>query len=187
MTKLVDELYKKPKRDKGHDAAYFHRYPPNTTHQADLLMLPFDKGYKYALVVTDIGSRLSDAEPIKNKESETVLKALKKIYKRGILEMPSSLEFDQGSEFKSVVTEYLEDNGVKIRRAKPYRHRQQAIVERKNQTIGTALHKRMTEEELQLGIPSTQWVDDLPELITNINDHVKKKKIPKINLVYIQI
>ena len=105
MTKLVDELFKKPKKDKGHDAAYFHPCPPNKTHQADLLMLPLDKGYKYALVVTDIGSRLSDAEPIKNKESETVLKALKKIYKRGILETPDSIDFDQGTEFKSVVTE----------------------------------------------------------------------------------
>jgi len=44
----------------------------HSTHQADLLFLPHDRGYKYALVVVDLGSRLVDAAPLKSKKADEV-------------------------------------------------------------------------------------------------------------------
>ena len=48
---------------------------PGYIYQADLLFLPNDEGYKYALVVVDIGSGLCDAEPLKSKKTTEVKSA----------------------------------------------------------------------------------------------------------------
>ena len=174
--RLIDELYKKPVRETGVNAARFLPQPPHVINQADLLYMPSDDGYKYALVVVDIGTRLTDAEPIKTKDAQTVLNALKRIYNRGILKQPKRFEVDNGKEFKGVLSDWLESKHVSIRYAKPYRHRQQAIVERRNQMIGIDLFKLMTAEELQTGHPSRQWTKELPVIIDNMNSKQKTKK-----------
>jgi transposase InsO family protein len=110
--------------------------------------MPNDDGYKYALVIVDIYDRKTDAEPIKDKTTKSVLDAFKKIYERHILKIPKWLHVDAGSEFKSDVKKWLENEGVTIRIAQPGRHRQQAIVERRNKLIATILFKRMVAEEL---------------------------------------
>ena len=48
-------------------------------HQADILFLPSDRGYKYLLVVVDISTRLIDAEQLKDKNASSVVKGFKKI------------------------------------------------------------------------------------------------------------
>jgi hypothetical protein len=178
-TKIVNELFKKPKRDKGDNVPKFLKYLPDEVQQADLLFLPNDGGYKYALVVVDLGSNLTDAEPLKIKSSERVLDAFIKIYKKGILKIPKKIEVDSGTEFKGSVGKWFENRGVVVRVAKPYRHRQQAMVERKNQIIGTALFKRMTEQEILTDHPSVEWTDDINSVIKNLNIKQKKKKIIK--------
>ena len=79
-------------------------YRPGNTHQADLLYLPTDeKGYKYLLVVIDIGSGIMDARPLKVRDGNTVLKAFQDIYiKHKYLNQPKFIQTDNGSEFKSV-------------------------------------------------------------------------------------
>src|ERR1700733_10481387 len=182
MANLVLELYKKPRKDKGKNAPRFLSYPPNKKQQADLLFLPGDNGFKYALVVVDLGSRFTDSEPIKNKKSENLVKAFQTIYNRGILQIPKRLEVDAGLEFKGELSKWFKEKGAKIRVAKPHRHRQQAIVERRNQSIGKELFKRMTAQELLTGEPSTQWTDDLPEVIKKLNE--KKRKPVKLTGEY---
>jgi hypothetical protein len=176
---IVNELYKKPKRDKGVNAPRFQRPSPNTEQQADLLFLPDDNGFKYCLVVADVGSRLTDAQPIKDKTNANVLKAFQLIYKRNILSLPKQIDFDQGTEFKGTVAKWFEGKGIIVHLSVAYRHRQQGIVERKNQTIGKQLFMRMTEEELLTGVPSRQWISDLPKVIMNMNKKVTETKIPK--------
>jgi hypothetical protein len=180
MSDIVNELYRKPKKDKGVNAPTFQSYPPGMVQQADLLFLPDDDGKKYALVVVDIGSRLTDAEPMKDKKSSNIVKALKKIYARKKLKIPRKIEVDSGTEFKGETLKWLKQKKVKVRVAKPYRHRQQAIVERKNQYIGKELFKRMTAQEILTGETSRQWVDDLPEVIDKLNKmkSVTKKRKP---------
>ena len=72
----------------------------DSIHQADLLFLPNDDGYKYALVVVDVATGDTDAEPIKNKTPRDVMNAIKNIYERKYLNVPTfELVVDSGNEF----------------------------------------------------------------------------------------
>jgi hypothetical protein len=175
----LSNLFKKPKKDTGLSSPHYNfAYSPNVSHQADLLFLPDDRGYRYALVVTDIANRLSDAEPLKTKNSDEVAEAFYKIYQRGILELPKAIKMDDGSEFKGEVKKWFKRNGVHVSYAKPGRHRQLAMVERTNLFIGRALLKRMLAQELLTGQPSTKWVKILPWVINTINAFRYRKPPP---------
>jgi hypothetical protein len=175
-----------PKKDHGVDIPHITVFEPNWVQQADILYLPNDNGYKYCLVVVDAANRMTDAEPLKEKTANAVLDAFKKIYSRKILKMPHRLDVDSGAEFKGAVKKYFKSNGVGMRVAKPGRHRQQAMVERRNQIIGTALFKRMQAQELLTGETSTEWIEDLPKLIKALNkvqgkkNKKKKEKEPNV-------
>lgn len=173
-------LFKKPPREKPEQMAHFNQtYSANVDHQADLLFLPNDGGYKYALVVTDVATRLSDAEPLRNKESKDVVKAIDKIYKRGILKEPQVLTVDSGTEFKGAFLTYLNKNKIGVKVAKPNRHRQVAMVERTNHYLAKGLFMRMQAQELLTGQTSREWVDDLPKFIEYINKK-RERKPPKV-------
>ncbi|EGG22990.1 hypothetical protein DFA_05120 [Cavenderia fasciculata] len=83
------------------------------------VILPNDNGFKYALVVVDLASRLTDAEPLQNKTAKEVRDAFIKIYKRGILK-PNIIQMDPGTEFKGNLCQgdscELLDLGTKIRK-----------------------------------------------------------------------
>ena len=76
------QLYKKPLKDQGKAIPSTNHVEPLAVCQADLLYLPEDDGYKYCLVMCDIGSGLNDAVPLKERDAETVLKAFKTIRAR---------------------------------------------------------------------------------------------------------
>ncbi|EGG23142.1 hypothetical protein DFA_05272 [Cavenderia fasciculata] len=76
--------------------------------QADLLFLPDDNGFKYALVVVDLASRLT--EPFQNKTAKEVRDEFIKIYKRGVLKQPNIIQMDPGTEFKGATKQYFEQN-----------------------------------------------------------------------------
>ena len=173
---LLANLYKTPHRERGSDMAHFQTLMPNTIHQADLVFLPHDHGYKYLLVVIDACNRKFDAIPLKVKESDVVAKAFKVIYEEhNILKFPKLMQFDNGSEFKGDVKDYFYNHEVDCRYAPTARHRMQGLVERLNQTIGTLLMKRMTSEELLTHQPSVKWVSDVGELIEVLNENRNKK------------
>ena len=170
----LHSLYKRPVHETGLDVPTFQVFAPNYYHQADLLFMPTDNSYKYILVVTDVHSHKTDAEPLKSKEHIPIIAAFERIYfKHKILKKPLVITFDSGNEFKN---HWVKDFFAKIhttcRYALPNRHRQQALVERKNQQIGSILHKRMTNQELLTGEPSREWVDDLKPLINVLNQHL---------------
>ena len=152
---------------------HFQRVEPNIYQQADLLFLPNDKGYKYALTVVDVGSDMSDSEPLKTKEQDEIIKAFNTIYKREYINYPKVMQVDSGKEFGSKVKQYFLTKKIGYRVAQVGRHRQQAKVERWNQIIGTALMKRMSAQELLTEKTSRAWVQDLPLLIKALN---RKKK-----------
>ena len=151
---------------------------PGIIHQADLLFIPNDNGYKYALVVVDLGSRLCQAEPLKDKTSKEVLKAIRKIYNYSkVLKLPKRLEVDDGSEFKSIFKKYFEHNLIKItmRVSKPNRSRMQCVVERYNGMIAKAIFEILHALEIQTGETQTQWVEDLQIIVSEINKRAKKR------------
>ena len=166
-------LFKKPSKEKKNEMPRFYNFEENDTHQADLLYLPDDGGYKYCLVIVDIATRKVDAEPLKNRSAADVLNAMKKIYnnyKRKILQTPDKLIVDSGTEFKGPFLKYLTYNKIHVKKALRGRHRQLALVERKNQIIGRILFMRMFAQELLTGETSKEWVKDLPKIIQKINE-----------------
>lgn len=181
----LHNLHIKPKRENDDEAPHAQIFEPNVIHQADLLFLPNDKGYRYALVVVDLHNKKTDAQPLKTKDSLEVREAFKKIYARTYLDIPFQIEVDDGNEFKGDVKKYFDQENVRVRVAPPGRHRSQAFVERKNQEIGTILLKRMTAQELLTGERNNEWTEDLPKLIALMNKHTKavKTEISKTPIV----
>ena len=172
--KLLHSLYQIPKKESGKEMAKYQVFREGY-QQSDILFLPNDNKYKYALVVTDIHSHVTDAQQLTNKSSVSVADAFEVIYKRKILKKPISMTCDSGSEFKGEVKKYFEEWGdVFLRYAETNRHKQVALVENKNKNIGSTLHKLMSLLELQTGKESRNWVKYLPDVISSMNDNLTK-------------
>ena len=184
----VDKLLTKPRRDKKNLTKYpTTQYVKDFIHQLDILFMPYDEHNKerYALVCIDMSSRLIDAEPLKNKDSSSVVSGLKQIYKRKILKQPNQIDTDAGSEFKGAFHTYLMSNNIKHKVALPNRHSQVALAENANKRIAKPLFKRMLEEEILTGESSISWKDDLYDIVKEINKKTiirnkKKKKSEKV-------
>ena len=186
---FVDKLLTKPRRDKKNLTHYpTTQYEKDFIHQIDILFMPYDEHNKerYALVCIDMSSRLIDAEPLKNKDSPSVVSGLKQIYKRKILKQPNQIDTDAGSEFKGAFHTYLMSNNIKHKVALPNRHSQVALAENANKRIAKPLFKRMLEEEILTGESSISWKDDLYDIVKEINKKTiirnkKKKKSANVN------
>jgi hypothetical protein len=176
---LIGNLFKVPTKDKGLNKPHYQITKPHLVQQADLLYLPNDGGYKYALVIVDAGNSYVDAQPLKSKNSAEVAKAFQTIYERKILKMPEKLEVDPGTEFKADVLKWLDEQDIKVRVG---RHRQQAYVESANKTIGSILAKTMASREALTGDQSVEWIHDLPKLIALMNKKAKKRKRKALKL-----
>jgi hypothetical protein len=169
-------LYKRPKLDKGLQEAHFNITEPNEIYQADLLYLPDDHGYKYALVVVDPATGITDVQPLKERSSEAVLEGFKELFARKILPLPKTqIQVDSGSEFRGATEKYFNDKGIGVRYAKTARSRQTPFAEARNKAIGKAVHQRQTAEQLLTNDISRDWVADVPHFVEAINDFVKTK------------
>jgi hypothetical protein len=169
-------LHMIPKKDKGKDKNFISTdLKHNLTHQLDILHLPDDDGYKYLLVIVDIGSRMTDARPLKTMKMTEIIDNIDNIYKSNILKRPSfSIQCDNqfnNDEFKKYF------KGVYIRFGKPYRHKQQATVEHRNSIISRVLNLRMNAQEMQTKEKSTEWVKYIPKIIEQINKILYRKYI----------
>ena len=171
-------LYEQPKKDKGKAIPSYKRGggEPSYVYQADTLYMPMDKGYKYLLVVVDVVDGKTDAEPMKDRNAQSALKAFKKIFSRGILAMPQyQLQADVGTEFKNATIQgYFAENNVTIKWGKvdrSSRSRNQARVESRNRIISQALFQKQTTKELVSGKENRKWVDDVRKVIDAINEH----------------
>ncbi len=168
------------RQPKGFVAALNNAGAANTTHQMDLLALPRDPdGSRYALVVADVATRRAAARPLRAKTADAVTKALRDIYTRDdVLKPPARAECDAGGEFHGSTAAFLEKAGAMIRYGEPGRHRQQALVERMNGIIGRAIMIRQSGQELLTGKPSTEWVDDLPRIVAELNRRIQRDPPP---------
>ena len=105
----------------------------NAIHEADILYLPNDNGYKYVLAVVDVATRYKIAVPLTNKTSKSVADAFTNIYNddNNPLRPPTQLSVDKGKEFYKDVTSYFKSTGTNIYRSHELTH----IVERFNETL----------------------------------------------------
>lgn len=185
MSTLIQRLYRQPPRSRAPKAAQgsigAYSLGPRVAHQADLLELTRDPntGERYALVVVDNASRATAAVPLKQKSAAAVLKAFEKIHaqarrKGGMMAKalggwPERLEVDGGSEFKGAVATAARRNDTYIRVGRPGRHRQQALAEVRNRTIGEKIGKLQAEREILTDEPQLEWSADLPKIVAEIN------------------
>ena len=186
--KLYDSIYRKlniPKKSIVFDLVttpkdlkelHHKAYTKNAVQNADLLFLPNDQGYKYALVCVDIATRKIDAEPLKTKKPTEVLKALKKIWARGYLNKPSVFfKTDDGNEFKGEVEKYFKDNGMIPMVGKSGRSRSQSVVEAVNLMLGKVIAIKHRNDEIANDDFEDDWVDDLPIIVKEYNEYVDEK------------
>ncbi|GBC08973.1 hypothetical protein RclHR1_08510009 [Rhizophagus clarus] len=127
-------LHLRPLKEKRSERLKVIVWKENAIQQSDLEVMPIDpKGYHYFLIVVEISRRRVDAEPIKNKTANSILKAFIKICGRSRIQ-PSihRLETDSGLEFTNsqIRDFFLNSIGVMIRFGKPRRHKQQSYAER---------------------------------------------------------
>jgi transposase InsO family protein len=154
--------------------AHFAETTPNRVHQADLLFMPNDKGYRYALNVVDIASRYKVSVPLKTKYAAGVAKELALMYKNGPLRFPKKLMVDDGGEFKREVSTLMRNRGVEIRRAEPGHHRSQAFVESFNRWIAQRLFRGQYEKELATNKDNREWVSVLQTVVADINTTITR-------------
>lgn len=168
VTRLTDSV-KKPK--------YFTKTRDNVplvknyNQMCDLLFLPETKeGYKYLLTIVDIASRQFDMEPLRTKEPEEALEALKKIYRRPYIKEPyASLQTDDGNEFKSVFDQYLYDKNIYHKTARTSRHSQMGMIEALNKELGYYINNYMNAIEVKTGKVNREWISILPKLREKLN------------------
>jgi hypothetical protein len=178
----VDQFTKVPKKDKG-----FTKVKDVVTQiedynlMADLLQLPeTSRGNNWLLNIVDLATNEFDMEPVPNKESETIKKAMETIFKRKYVKMPkASLRTDNGTEFKGEVDKYLKDNDVFHSVSMPYRHTQLSVVESLNKQIAYLLNSYMSSKEFKTKAVYKDWDDPkILELVrVNLNE-LRKKKAP---------
>lgn len=174
----INEEYTKPTRLPKQFDSVKQNIPlkKHFNYMADLLMLPTTKqGFKYLLVVDDLATDNFDIEPIKGKEPNNVLDAMKKMYKRPYIKEPyASVRTDDGNEFKGVFHKYLHDKDIIHKIAEPARHKQLANVERLNRELARLLNGYMNMKEEESGETYKEWTDVIPDVRKLLNDFRKK-------------
>ena len=179
----IYNLFTAPLKENKDDMPRFYNMQENDMHQVDILFLPHDKIYGYALVVVDMATGKTDAEPLPVRQGwdgptvDDTIHAIERLYKRGILKYPNHLITDSGREFQDKFQKFLESKHISYKKALAGRHRQLAMVERKNQILGRVLFMRMFSQELLTGQPSKEWVKDLPFIIQKMNEKYAHKPL----------
>ena len=114
---------------------------------------------RYALVVIDIFSKLGDALPMFNKDSESVYDALIKIFKK--MGYPMSVYSDDDGAFKSKVKELFDGEG--ITHVVTLTHAN--VVERYIRTLKNGIHDRVR-------VTKGKWEDMLGWVVEKYNNSV---------------
>jgi hypothetical protein len=134
--------------------------------------------------MVDLATDEFDYEAMKYKDSDTVLKSMKNIFKRQILKKPyASISTDDGSEFKGAFHQYLYDNSIYHKQSMPYRHKQIANVENLNKQLGRLINGYMQTISEENNEIYSEWTDILDRLRTELN-RLRKKDVNKMKLKY---
>ena len=186
-------LYEQITKRASNKAKLYNHYDitlPNQLHQIDLLFLPEDDGYKYALCLVDVASRYKAARPLQTKEAQELLSNLKDIYQNDeFLVVPKQLNFDRGGEFNNdKLREWATPAEEDVRKSKrktksKYRKVQQkvelimnekgqhvSLVENMNKQLARLIFKDQVIDELKRGRQNTKWVDKLQDYIDILNN-----------------
>ena len=151
-----------------------HKYPRrkmmvkfvNEIYSADLKdvsnLSKHNRNINWLLIVIDAFSKKSYVRPLKNKNAETVIKALKSVFKESGA-YPVYLFTDMGKDFTaSIVRSYLKENKKKLYHV--YSTVKSAFAERWIRTLFSKLQRYMTERNTKT------YIDKLPESVKTYNN-----------------
>jgi hypothetical protein len=153
-------------------------FEPFILHQCDILYLPTSQfGFKYCLVCVDVYNSKIDAVALKEKNSKAIVKGLETIYlKQNILELPITIQFDNGTEFNNNdVKKLMKKWETNVKYTLTNRHRQNGVVEKANNRLSSLILKFQAENEIITKKKTTAWHTLLPTFIEFLN---KQNKVP---------
>lgn len=127
----------------------------------------------YLLTYIDALSKFAHVRPLKNKEQESVLKALKDILDSSAA-YPSIIRSDRGAEWGNKVESYLKDHDVKLVKSQPYNPQSNGTIERFNRTIKHKIFQYMAANG------TGRYIDALQSLVNNYNssEHGTTREVP---------
>jgi hypothetical protein len=167
---VVEKKFTKVKHQVG-------RLERGLNFMSDILHLPTTReGYKYLLVIVDLADNSFDIEPLKEIESDNILKGMRAIFRRPHIEAPtsgSSFQTDGGAEYAGATHKYLYDQNIFHKTTKADRHKQQSNVERLNRTLGHFLNNYMSKRELDEKGRVRDWADIVPLLRERLNEKLR--------------
>lgn len=139
----------------------------------DVLFLPTAKlGYKYLFVIVDLATNKFDIEPIKNKDDDVVLKAMKKCFARDYVKEPKfTLKTDSGNEFKGVFQKYLYDESIYHKVSPPNHHAGMGNVDSLCRQLGRLIMGYLNLKEIEKGKTYKNWLDIIPYLRKELNEY----------------
>lgn len=135
----------------------------NEQFQTDLVdmqsLASFNDNFKYLLTCIDVLSKYAWAIPLKDKKSNSIVKAFEIIFSE---RLPIHLQSDAGKEFMNLQFQnYLKQKGVHF--FKTNNSTKASIVERFNRTLKTKMYKYFTE------MNTKRYIDVIDKLVKSYN------------------
>ncbi|HRP37281.1 MAG TPA: DDE-type integrase/transposase/recombinase, partial [Candidatus Dojkabacteria bacterium] len=126
----------------------------------------YNKGYKYILCVIDVFSKYAWCVAMKNKDSETVLKAVKQIIEESKRE-PEKIWVDKGSEFyNKKFKDWANKNDIVI--YSTYSESKSVVVERFIRSLKELIMPIFSEHNTR------EWINILPQVVKTYNNRYHK-------------
>lgn len=152
----------------------------NYLWQADLLVFTNiaaqNDGYQYICCVIDTFSKKLWTFPLKDKTASTLVKALSRHL---LMNRPSKLQVDQGTEFlNSKFSRMMDAYGINLYNT--YSEKKAAIVERVQRTLRNRLGKIWEQNK------NKRWIDVLPQITESYNNSFHRSIGMKPNEVTLQ-
>ena len=133
--------------------------------QADLVdvqsLSRYNKGFKYLLTCVDIFSKYAWVIPLKTKQGQELVKALRTILSSG--RKPLKLQTDKGTEFLNrQFQKFLRDNNIHFFTVNS--GLKASVIERFNRTFKNKMYKYFTAKN------TLSYIDVLPQLVSSYNN-----------------
>jgi len=165
----LDKLHRKPLNEI--DEPSFKIMKANVMHQVDVLYLPNDRGRKYLLTLIDVHNGLCAGRAIEKMDMNYVLGSLEDIYEKSqYFEYPNCIQAD--AQFATnEMKKWCKFRDINLKITQADNHRQNAHIERLNQTIGKWIWFVQEKKELETGQVNTEWLNIYKKVIDFLNEN----------------
>lgn len=153
----------------------------NLNFMCDLLHLPETKnGYEFLFVCVDLSSNKFDIEPMKTRDAKSALQAYKKCIEREYIKDPKfTIQSDNGKEFMGEFHQYFKDKSILHNMIRPYRHKQNSVVEALNKALGRIFNGYMNMKEEETEEVYKEWDEIIDFVRKELNEYRSSKEFKK--------